>query len=1119
MSFQRSAVRFGVLGVICVGLPVLMCGQASSSGTVTGTITDPTGASISGATVTLKNEGTNTARKLQTNTSGVYTFTNMPPATYELTVSASGFATEKVQNIVLQVAADRRVDVSLKVGTVSESVNVAAAAPVLNTETASTGQVIETQEINELPLNGRDFQSLQLLTPGTVATVNYQTSQGLSGGASALTSSPAATMNVANGGRPGQVLFLIDGANDSNQNARTLIYLPSIDEIAEFREQTANMSAQYGYGSSVVNVSIKSGTNHLHGNLYEFLRNSDMDARTFFAQNVEPLKRNQFGATLGGPVVLPKIYNGKNKTFFFFAYEGLRLRQASTEIASVPTAAQRVGDFSAYPERIYDPTSTIPDPNHPGAYIRTPFAGNTIPLDRINPVAKFFLDPSWIPLPNRPGNAGNLLQEVSVPTSYDQGTAKIDQYIGSGDRLTGRISLQHAFDGSYGPYHGFNQYDPGANPKSPNSYNSELNWVHTFNPTNLLDLRFTYSRAHPLFTTPNYGTTDYTTKLGIQGFGPGVSDIYPSYPQMSIAGYTGLPQGFLLNYISNNYEYTANYSMVRGRHTFTMGESFREWQQNLTTSGQGSGSFNFTGTYTSNPANPSNTGAGLADFFLGVPASGGRYVPPGWFYQRMKNNWAYVNDNWKATKKLTVNLGIRYEINWPNTEKNSQFATFDTTARGGSGAIVVPNQKSVSPPYLQSSVRLSWPVYSQYSVYANQVGINPKYLREVAYDRLAPRIGFNYLIDPKTVISAGYGYFYVPLDGNRESEMESAPFLIRESGILNDPFLPTKTIQTLFPVGSTFSPQASIFGADPNVRTFGYSQQWNFSIQRQLANDLSVDIGYVGTTGTDLETKRGINTPLPGPGPVQPRRPFPEFGVISWDEQSANSIFHSFQAKLQKRFSHGFSLLSAFTWSKSIDNDSTDDSGYIDPYNTRRSRGVSSFDVPLNFTLSAVYNLPGFRHTNALVHTLAGGWILAGIVTLHSGLPYTPEYSGDPSNTGTGSYADVVSSCNPVLASPTPQEWFNTSCFVAPPGPPAYRRGNAGRNILRGDSYRNFDISLYKNFHFSEASRLQIRFEGFNVFNQHSFAFPDATVNSPTYGQIFSASPGRILQVAGKFYF
>lgn len=1116
LRYRRNP-RFSFWALNLALFPALCWAQGGSSGSVTGNVTDPSGSAVSNAQVTIRNSGTNAERSMQSSASGIYVFTGLPPGTYQLSVSNPGFETTKIENIKLDVNAERRVDVNLRLGQVNESIQVQAAPPLLNTENASTGQVIEAKRVTELPLNGRDFQQLQLLTPGTVSTVNYQSSQGLAGGASSLTTNE--TMNIANGGRPGQVLFTIDGASDSNQNGRGIIQRPSIDEISEFKMQSSNMSAEFGYGSSTVNIAIKSGTNALHGSLYEFLRNNDMDARSFFAANTEPLKRNQFGGTAGGPVIIPKVYNGKDKTFWFFSYEGLRLREASTRIATVPTALMRSGNLSELPNALYDPATTVSDPNHAGAYFRAPFAGNLIPANRVDPVAKFFLDPSWLPLPNRPGVSNNLLLEESVPTSYNQFTAKIDEHIGSNDILSGRLSETREFDGSYGPYHGLNQYDPGANPKTPISYNSVLNWTHIFNPTNLLEARASYSRAHVLFDTPNYGTTDYTSQLGIQGFGPGISDIYPSYPQMSISGFTGLPQGFLLNYISNNYEYTANYTMVRGRHTFKMGETYRVWQQNLTTSGQGSGSFSFTGTYTNNPQNPATSGSGLADFVLGVPASGGRYIPPGWYYQRIRNQWAYLNDDWKATSNLTVTLGVRYEINWPTTEKNAQFATFDPMARDGRGAIVVPSAKSVSPPYVQSSVPLSWPVYSQVSAFAADVGINSKYLRRVDYNQFAPRVGLAYRVDPRTVIRAGYGIFYLPLDGNRESEFESPPFLVRESGILNDPLLPSKTTQTLFPKESKFDPRATIYGHDPNAGDFGYSQEWNFSIQRELPGQFSVDLAYVGTKGTKLQTTRGINVPLPGPGAVQARRPYPDFGYINWNEQSAVSSYNALQIKLERRFYKGLSLLTSFTWSKNIDDDSDDTEGYYDPYNTKMNRGPSSFDVPLSFTTGLVYELPFWRNSGGLTRLLAGGWTLGSVITLQSGLPYTPQYSGDPSNTGTGSRADVVVGCNPILSNPTPQEWFNTSCFEAPPGPPVYRRGNAGRNILRGDNYKNFDISLYKDFMFSEQKMVQLRFESFNTFNQHSFAFPNATVNSPAFGVVSSSSPGRILQVAAKLTF
>jgi hypothetical protein len=1106
------------VAMICFMLPVSLWCQVGSSGSVTGTITDQTGANVPGATLTLRDLGTNITRTVQSGSSGIYTFTDVQPSKYELTVRASGFKTVAVRDIKLDVAEDRRIDVALTLGTVTESVNIEAAPPVLNAENASTGQVIEAQEVNELPLNGRDFEQLELLVPGSVSTTNYQTSGGAAAGASITDTNPGNVI-VADGGRPGQVLFLVDGSDDANQTGTGIVWRPSVDEIAEFKVQTSNMSAEFGYGSSVVNVSTKSGTNQLHGGFYDFIRNNDFDSKSFFAQGVEPLKRNQFGGTVGGPVTIPWLYHGKDKTFWFVSYEGLRLRQATTELATVPTPLMRTGDLSELSGQIYDPLTTRPDPSNPGAYIRDPFPGNMIPADRINSVAQFFLNPSWIPLPNLPGTANNLILAPSVPTNSDQYTVRIDHHISANDMLMGRISQTFASNGNYGPYHGLNPYDPGSNPNDPTSLNSVVGWTHIFSSNMLLDTRASYFRSHPYLTSPNFGTIDYTTQLGIQGFGPGVSNVYPSYPVISISGYTGLPQGLILNFIGNGFDYSSNLTITRGRHTLKMGGSYREYQQYYTNSGQGSGTFNFTGTYSEDPQNPSASGAGVADFILGVPASGGRYIPPGWFYNHIKGSAIYFNDDWKVTPRLTATLGIRYELNLPNTELHDQFATFDPAARGGQGAIVVPNVQSISAPYYHSSVPLSWPVYSEYSVFAADVGISPKYLRKVAYDHIAPRLGLAYQPDPLTVFRVGYGIYYVQLDGLRESEMESAPFLIRESGIDNDPLLPTKTIQTLFPIGSSFSPQAAIYGSDSSTGDWGYSQQWNLAFQRMLPAQFALDIAYVGTAGTHLQTIRALNTPLPGPGDIQPRRPYPDFGTIQWNEQTANSNYNALQVKLERRFNHGLSLLTSFTWSKSIDYDSNDSDGYYDPYNRSSSRGVSDFNVPKVFSTSVIYELPWFRSAQAVTRSLMAGWTVGGIVSIQDGFPYTPMYSGDPSNTGIPSRADIVPGCNPVLNDPTPREFFNTSCFVAPPGPPVYRLGDAGRNILMADSYRDFDASFYKNFLFSEQKRLEIRFEGFNALNEHSFGIPNATVNAPGYGSVSSSSTGRQIQIAGKFYF
>jgi hypothetical protein len=1109
------AIMFWAIGIM---LSPNAFGQGGATGTITGIVTDASGAVVPGASVLLQNTATNVTWQTKSDSAGVYLFSNLPVGNYALKVTASGFAAVQVPALRLEVNATLRQDIKLPLGTVTQTVNVKAAPPMLNTSNASLGQVIASTEVAQLPLNGRDFQQLQLLTPGTVSGTNFQTSAALNAGASALTTNE--TLNISNGGRPGSDLFLVDGSDDSNENGRGVLWRPSIDEIQEFKVQTSNMSAQFGYGSTITNIVIKSGSNQLHGVTYDFVRNNVFDSRSFFAPSTEPLKWNQFGANAGGPVFLPKLYNGKNRTFWFFNYEGFRLRQGSAAFATVPTAQMRQGDFSQLPVQLYDPSTTRPNPSLPGTYIRDPFVNNQIPLSRENPATAFFLNPSWIPLPNRPGIANNLEQTFSVPTNYNQMTAKIDEYIGARDALNGRFSFTHEFDGSYGPYHGLNKVDPGSNPKYPYPYDSDLNWTHTFNPNDLMEARVSMSRANLLFNTPNLGLSqNYDTLLGLNVFPSSITGIYPSYPVMNISGFTGLPQGFLLNYISNNFEYTANFTMVRGRHTFQFGETFRDWQQNLTTSGQGSGTFSFTGTYTSNPSSPGNTGAGIADYFLGIPFEGSRYAPPGWYYQRMKDNWLYFNDDWKATPKLTLNLGIRYEINLPTAEKYGHFATFDPTARNGQGAIVVPDAQAVKIPSAISSVNLSWPFYQQFSVFANDVGINSKYLRKVGYLNFAPRVGLAYRLTNKTVLRAGYGLFYLPLDGNRESELEGPPFLVRESNILNDPVIPTKTVYNLFPPGSSFSEFATVFAQDPNATNFGYSQEWNLALQRQLPGQLVAQIAYVGSKGTDLQTVFPLNTPQPGPGDVQPRRPFPDFGYIQWNQQSFSSIYHSLQATVERRFSHGFSLLASYTWSKCIDYDSTDADGTYDPFNLAMNRGVCDFDVPQLFTMATVYHEPWFQNSNRFVRGVLGGWEIAPIISLQSGYPFTPFATTDTSNTGLGSRADVVAGCNPKLSNPTPQEWFNTACFVSPPGPPIYRFGNAGRNILRGDGIQNVDLGFYKNFKLGEGRSLQIRFEGFNVFNWPSFGLPNATVNTPGYGQITNASAGREIQMAAKLYF
>jgi len=592
---------------------------------------------------------------------------------------------------------------------------------------------------------------------------------------------------------------------------------------------------------------------------------------------------------------------------------------------------------------------------------------------------------------------------------------------------------------------------------------------------------------------------------------------------MNIPGFTGMPRGFVLNYISKQVELSANYTVIRGRHTFRMGNQYRHYDAFGATSGNGSGSFNFNGDYTSNPVSAGGSGSPLADFYLGIPASADRQIPTPGFTRLITNNGAYLNDDWKVSSKLTLILGIRFEYNTPVYSPRDQLSGFDPNARNGRGAILLANQAAIDPPFSDSAVPNGIAAYKSLFVFAKDTGVSEKYLRDMNFFRLTywlPRVGLAYRLNNKTVVRSAYGMYTTPYDMNKGLSL-GVPWSVSERENLNQRYDSVKTIQTLLPAGSAYALIPGI-GATNLLedKDLGYVQQWNIAVQRELPGRFSFDVAYVGTKGTRLQRGYGNpNTPRPGPGPIQPRRPWPDFGNIGANENSASSIYHALQTRVERRFHLGLSLLGSFTWAKSIDDDSSATNIVYDQYNRRRDRGQSDFNLPRVFTLGLVYELPWMRTAKGIQQTVLGGWTVGAIATLQDGFPYTPLFNGDPANAATPSRADVVAGCNPVPSNPTPQRWINTNCFVAPPGAPDYRLGNAGRNILRGDSFRNMDLSLYKGFSFSERKILQLRFEGFNALNQHSFQFPNATVNSSIYGTVTGSSPGRILQVAAKFNF
>lgn len=1098
--------------LLLVNHPLLLA-QGGDRGTILGTATDQSGAPVPDAEIVVQNIDTGLLEHSKTDIGGAYTIPNLLVGNYRITATHAGFKKEVVEGVRLQVGATFRADIGFQVGEVASEISVAAVSPLIQSETSDVSTVIEEKRIVDLPLNGRDFQTLQLLTPGAVNTTTFQNSDvsGLGGGAGGVATNT--TMIVSNGSRPGSQVFLVDGAYDSNRQGRSIVYAPSIDEIEEFRVSGANFSAEVGYGTNAISVATKSGTNSFHGTAWDFMKNSALDARNLFAFTPPKLIHNQFGGLLGGPVV-------KNKTFFFVSYEGLQDRSQRYWLTSLPTDQMRGGNLSEIAAPIFDPTTS--HYNADGVIVRTPFPGNIIPASRIDPVAALFLQ--WYPQPNRPGTSANFYNDPPFGETFNEFSVRMDHRLTERDNIMGRFSQRRDSVPQQGPYQGHSKdnYNPGVIGVDTSATNAVVSWIHVFSPTTTLEVRPSYTRPYiNQFSGPNIGT-DWTSKAGIQGFGPGISDVYPTWPEFDISGFSPIYSYIGFNVLHNSRDIAGSVTMIRGTHTFKFGDTFASYQERIFPSGQGQGEFGYTGTYSSNPAQAGATGAGFADYLLGYPAFGSRYVPPGVYYMQLRNNWLWVQDDWKISKRLTLNLGLRYELNYPTTEKYDQLATWVPYARDGRGAIVVPNQEAISGDRgnLHSSVGRSLSTYGPLIVFAKDLGLPERSMRFLNKHEFAPRLGFAYRLGRDFVVRGGYGLFYNQLDGNRETEFLSPPFLIRENGVNNSLTAngaPAHTTQTLFPAGSSFSAQPYVFAHDPYSSTFGYTQQWNFFAQKLLPGTIALEVGYLGTKGTHLQDTRAYNTPLPGPGSIDARRPYQDFASIAWDEQNASSVYHALQVKAERRYKNGLTFMSSFTWSKAIDDQTSDSLGCLNPYDCRADRGLSSFDIPFTWVTSGVYDLPWLRHAkNWGLRTFVGGWTFSMIATVHSGLPFTLYWAGDPANTGQGSRPNA-GSCSGRLDNASGSRWYDPTCFASPA---PYTYGNLGRNTMRADGTRNIDFGLYKDFSLTERSRIQIRSEFFNALNHPTLGVPDNYVNDgSSAGVIYSASDPRIIQLALKIYF
>ncbi|MBI3210699.1 MAG: carboxypeptidase regulatory-like domain-containing protein [Candidatus Solibacter usitatus] len=1077
-----------------IGAAFVSAAFAQTTATIVGAVTDPSGAVVSNATVTVTNQDTGLKRTVRSNDSGNYVAPVLPVGTYTVVGENAGFKRKSVTGIVLQVNQEARIDLALEVGATTETVTVSSSALLLQTENGVVGQVIDNSYTTQIPLNNRDFSQLILLTPGAVTRP----------GGTTLATGAATGSNgsgVAIGGRDNQNNFMIDGANNNARQFGNIAIKPSIDAIEEFKVLSNSYSAEFGSAAfGQVNLITKSGTNGLHGALFEFLRNDKLDARNFFLPKKSKLNRNQFGAAVGGPI-------RRDHTFFFFNYEGNRERRGVESFRSVPVEAWRNGDFSGIANlALRDPAGT------------GPFAGNRIPTSRFVKTATASIA-LW---PKQDfGGATQISQNLLVtsPDQFndDQVTLKMDHDLTSKDRLSGRYSRAAREEITTPSLPSFEQTIP------PRNQVEALTHTRIWNPRVLSELRFAYTRSEFVQRSPNTGKTGFYDQFGINN--PLAGSQFEGAPTLTFTNIalTSFGDGDFNTQrdISNEFTYAGSLSWTRGNHAIKGGFSLTRYQQNTPgpVTGLRRGSFNFRGDF---------TGQAFGDFLLGIPFTASRVVGKGVETGRSWWHGYYFNDDWKVSRKLTVNLGLRYEYVSPLLDVLNRRSSFWPLSNdyntGQRGQVVVANS-----PEAKSVLNLSG------------VGLQSVYAPD--RNNWAPRFGFAYSLNPKSVVRGAYGIFYT----NSQNFVNNFVINRRQPPFAETQQITSSTARPEINIANPFinAAAALVIGTqniNPRFKE-GYTQQWNLVYQRQFGAGINVEAAYVASKGTNLGELVFYNIPTPGPtATIQARRPFPLWGTALSLDAYVNSSYNTLQMKAQKRFAGGLSFLAAYTYGKSIDLSSErgsgdrgggfDSSGNV--RDLRASRALSGFDVRHRLVVSYVYALPIGRGKSLLrdigpaANLLFGGWEISGITQFQGGFPFTPVMSADINGDGIPDRPDLV---GPVtINSRDPRCYIvdrrnaacgvSTSSFVDLPAG-STRFGTSGRNILIGPGMSLWDMGISKNTRLRERMNLQFRWEMFNMFNHTNFNQPARTVNiaSPAFGVITSAQRPREMQFGLKLGF
>jgi len=1041
----------------------------TTTASIVGTVRDATGAVIPNAAIKAKAVATNQIREGTTDPGGDYILTNLPIGQWELTVSANGFRTEVNEGIILQVAQRARLDVTLQTGSVTESVNVTAEVPIVNTEDAVYGDVIDNKRVVELPLNGRNFNSLALLTP------NVQS--GVPGGATLQNFLAGGIAVWAHGARDTDNEWNLDGASMNVGFYNWNSFNPSVDAIQEFKIQAGAYSAEYGFQSGAnINIVTKSGTNSVHGTLFNFLRNDKMDARGFFPTTKPKLRQNQFGGTIGGPVYIPKVYDGRDRTFFFSNFEGIRIRQEQFGRFTMPTDEQRAGNLT---RTSTGAANTVPvlDPVN-----GQPFAGNIIPASRIRSQSQRILP--YFPQVNRPGQVFNYEVLAPVTTMSNSTIHRLDHRFTTRDLFFAR-----------GAYDNRDRPDPLFFPgfqrrTGLKAYNVVAGYTRIWTPSIVQETRASYNRSF-IFQADPRENTDFSilNELGIPGI-PAAGQTN-GFPWIAIAGYSAV--GDLTNnpliQPDNLFQLASNISINRRRHTIKAGFDVRQVRSDRTQGLTVRGQFNFENT---NPVGSRNS---MGDFLLGLPQQ--TVVGSRAWTIRMRNHriGLFVQDDFRVTPKLTLSLGLRWEPSTPVHDARGEVTGFDFAT----GA-PIPMQAGT-----------------------------PFYPKD--WNNFAPRFGFAWrpFGSDKTVIRGGYGIYYNYTMNLALFRLGSnPPWATINTFIANPGALPI-TWDNPFPSAVAGTRPPPNYGSVTNNFGVGYSQLRSLHLAQQLTRSDAIEIGYSGNTALGGDRGVNANDAPAGPGAIQPRRRLPQYGVVTEVRSDAKSFYNAGSLKYTRRFSDGLTVLSSYTFSRSLDQAFSSVAGnptggaVSQTYLNLSQRGLSASHRKHVWTTSAVYELPfgkgrSFLNQGGALSYIAGGWQLSTIASMQTGGAFAITAQGGAARVNTGSDQRPNRLRDAALESSERSitRWFDTEAYVLAP---LYTFGSEETRTLIMPGLANVDVNLKKAFALREGMNLEYRAEFFNFFNRTNFGQPGSVLGTPAFGIISSHGPARVSQMSLKLVF